>query len=142
MFRGQINKNRVYLLLGKKATMENLIYYSNQAKIIQKFFRGFHSRKYVHHFKKRVAHIRELHVKNERMLKSLHLYHRKMTESKKFRDLNYAQTEFRKIVKNLHHLKSTDNIPGIFNSPFAKMKPKAFGVDLETHLNSNFKADY
>ena len=81
MFRGQINKSLVALLLDKKVTNENFIYYSNQAKIIQKFFRGFHSRKYVHHFKKRVAHIRELHIKNERMLKSLNIYNRKMKES-------------------------------------------------------------
>jgi hypothetical protein len=89
-----------------------------------------------------VAQIRDLHIKNERMVKSLHIYNRKMKAAQKIRDLNFAQREFRKIVRNLHHLKSTVKIPGIYNSPFAKIKPKAFGVDLETHLNSNFNAEY
>ena len=53
-----------------------------------------------------------------------------------------AKKEFSSIVKNLHHLSSTRHIPGIFNSPFAKMKPKAFDIPLEVHLKSSFRAHY
>jgi len=37
---------------------------------------------------------------------------------------------------------STKAIPGVYNAPYAMVKPQAFNVEIETHLRSTFKANY
>ena len=49
-----------------------------------------------------------------------------------------ARSEFNQLAKNLHHLSSTLTIPGVYNPPYARIKPTAFDVDIETHLKSTF----
>lgn len=49
-----------------------------------------------------------------------------------------ARSEFNELAKNLHHLSSTLTIPGIYNPPYARVKPTAFDVDIDTHLKSTF----
>ena len=40
--------------------------------------------------------------------------------------MEQAKAEFASLAKNLHHLTSTKNIPGVYNSPFAMQKPSVF----------------
>ena len=49
-----------------------------------------------------------------------------------------ARSEFNELAKNLHHLSSTLNIPGVYNPPYSRTKPSAFEIDIETHLKSTF----
>lgn len=53
-----------------------------------------------------------------------------------------ARAEFAMITGNLHHLISTKIQPGIYNSPYIAVKPQAFNVDIETHLQTSFKSNY
>lgn len=46
------------------------------------------------------------------------------------------------LAKNLHHLSSTKNIPGVYNSPFALNKPAVFDRTVEDHLKAAFKDTY
>jgi len=55
-----------------------------------------------------------------------------------------ARTEFKQLAKNLHHLSSTKNIPGVYNPPYSLdgSKPQAFSQDVEQHLAETFKENY
>ena len=42
----------------------------------------------------------------------------------------------------MHHLASTKNIPGVYNSPFAVEMPSVFNKTVEEHLTDNFHDTY
>ena len=46
-----------------------------------------------------------------------------------------------KIASNLHHLISTKEIPGVYNTPYLppELKPQVYNADIEEHLKSVFK---
>lgn len=49
--------------------------------------------------------------------------------------------QFNGLATDLHHLISTSNIPGVYNSPYIpeEAKPQVFNADIETHLKAAFK---
>merc|ERR1712232_862549 len=48
------------------------------------------------------------------------------------------RNNFDKLAADLHHLKSTEHIPGVFNSPYVEPL-RAFGQPIEQHLTTTFK---
>ena len=51
------------------------------------------------------------------------------------------KNNFYKIASNLHHLISTKEIPGVYNTPYLppELKPQVYNADIEEHLKSVFK---
>ncbi|KAI4838233.1 hypothetical protein MKS88_002707 [Plasmodium brasilianum] len=117
--KGQIEIFRCKCLLKKmkhqKLEQQKIIFLSDNAIKIQKTFRGFYSRKYIHDFFKRKRQIIEMdnYVKEQReyMLLGLaekenkQLLHNKKLKDKKIHD----------VAKNLHHLVSTKAQRGVYN---------------------------
>ena len=68
---------------------------------------------------------------------SIHNKTLRQAQAKKLRLENESQ--FSRIIKDLHHLASTKSQPGIYNAPYAKQLPKAFNIPIETHIKSAFK---
>ncbi|SBS85235.1 calmodulin binding protein [Plasmodium malariae] len=99
----------------QKLEQQKIIFLSDNAIKIQKTFRGFYSRKYIHDFFKRKRQIIEMdnYVKEQReyMLLGLaekenkQLLHNKKLKDKKIHD----------VAKNLHHLVSTKAQRGVYN---------------------------
>ena len=54
------------------------------------------------------------------------------------------KNNFYKIASNLHHLISTKEIPGVYNTPYLppELKPQVYNADIEEHLKSIFKKNY
>jgi hypothetical protein len=52
--------------------------------------------------------------------------------------------KFYDIASNLHHLVSTNAIPGVYNPPHLseEHKPQIYNSDIETHLKSAFKSSF
>jgi hypothetical protein len=52
--------------------------------------------------------------------------------------------KFYGIASNLHHLVSTNSIPGVYNPPnlSEEYKPQIYNSDIETHLKSAFKSNF
>lgn len=119
-------------------------YFSAQAVVIQKHFRGYYCRKYVHDFYARKEYMRFLEYKNEEIQKQMQDYYEKTSKEDEERREANARKEFRELARNLHHLSSTKTVPGVYNSPFLPddAKPSAFGVPVEKHLKTTFKANY
>lgn len=53
----------------------------------------------------------------------------------------HEKKTFEKLASKLHHLVSTETIPGIYNPPFG-VKQKAYGDDVETHLKTVFQVNF
>ena len=117
-------------------------FFNEQAKIIQKYYRGFYSRKYEHDFYARKSYLQHVQTKNEEVRKQLESFARKTALEEAKLQEQTARTEFHELASNLHHLASTKVIPGVYNPPYSQLKPQAFNVDIETHLKSTFKANY
>ena len=123
---------------------KQFIFYSTMATTIQRFFRGYYERKYKHDFYARKKYLANVVWKNEETLRELSDFQRfqEIEEAKRREDV--AWLELAKVAANVHHLCSTNAIPGIYNPPYVRddMKPQIFNVDVETHLRTTFKANY
>ncbi|KOB85854.1 hypothetical protein PFDG_01303 [Plasmodium falciparum Dd2] len=101
----------------KKAKSEEqaILYLSDNATKIQKIFRGYYSRKYIHDYFKRKMQILEMdnYVKEQRNNMMLGL------EERKKKQLQYDNTmrdkKIHQVAKNLHHLVSTKTQKGVYN---------------------------
>ena len=82
--------------------------------------------------------------KNEETLNEM----RELAANKQY-DLDMKNEEeqknnFYKIASNLHHLASTKEIPGVYNTPYLppELKPQVYNVDIEEHLKSVFRKNF
>jgi hypothetical protein len=55
--------------------------------------------------------------------------------------MDNQKVHFKNLAGKLHHLISTQTIPGIYNPPYSK-KPTAFGQEVESQLKTIFKEKY
>jgi len=119
-------------------------FFSAQAVVVQRHFRGYYCRKYVHDFYARKEYMRFLEFKNEEIRKDMDDYNVKTIKEEEERKEVNAKKEFQELARNLHHLSSTKTIPGVYNSPFMpeEARPAAFGVPVEAHLKQTFKENY
>ena len=97
---------------------------------------------YIHDYFARDNYLEFIKDKNKQTRNELRRYNKAEQEFVRKKSEEQARSEFKNIVKNLHHLKSTAKIPGIYNSQYQNQKPAAFGIDIETHLQSTFHAGY
>merc|ERR1711871_354665 len=134
-FRGHRGRKRVKELKKAKQTEENLLLFHCFANILQKYFRGFYSRKYkASHFKRKrfmqnlvekTIEIRELQYEY-----SIQQALREEREREKERD-----NEVQKLPEGLHHLVSTKHIRGVYNPPPQYLQmPTMKEVPVEQHL--------
>ncbi|CRG99978.1 conserved Plasmodium protein, unknown function [Plasmodium relictum] len=99
----------------QKLEQQIILHMSDNAIKIQKTFRGFYSRKYIHDFFKRKRQIIEInnYVNEQKSKMLLEL------EEKRKNQLLYENklkdTKMHKVAKNLHHLVSTKAQRGIYN---------------------------
>ncbi|KAM3139845.1 hypothetical protein pb186bvf_008087 [Paramecium bursaria] len=115
----------------------NFRYFSNQAITIQRYFRGYHYRKYYIDFSVRKQFLIFLKDKNETFQKELKKIEQQEYEQKKVVEEQMARTEFEKLASNLHHLSSTKLQPGVYNKPYGN-KDIVFDMDVESHLKGVF----
>jgi hypothetical protein len=121
---------------------KNLHYFSQQATLIQKVFRGYFERKYIHNFYMRKNELSALAQKNSQFRQELHQFGRAQAQEAEQYQQQLAHAEFQALAKNLHHLSSTKGIPGVYNSPFSLEKPAVFDRTVEEHLKSAFRQSY
>ncbi len=71
-YRGHLAREKFKKLREEQINKRNIIYFSNQAKVIQKHFRSFHKRKYVHDFFARQQFLDLLQQRNVDFLQDLY----------------------------------------------------------------------
>lgn len=139
--RGMQARARAASIIFTKERAKNNLFFDCVASSIQKYWRGFWSRKYVHSFYARKAYLDKVRDDGEKTNQWLQDRHLRLmdeaNEAKKAKDLG----DFLEITSKLHHLVSTSQTPGIYNQPFASQVPTAFGEPVEKHIRDAHKHD-
>ncbi|ANQ08204.1 Calmodulin binding protein [Plasmodium coatneyi] len=99
----------------QRLEQQAVLYLSDNATKIQKVFRGYYSRKYIHDFFRRKREILEMdaHVKAQKgiMLQGIEEKRKKQL----IHDNKVKDTKIHNAAKNLHHLVSTKAQRGVYN---------------------------
>lgn len=132
--RGVQDRVRVNSLLFNREKRRNELFFDHLAACIQKFFRGYMSRKYVHSFYARQAYLDKIRQDGERTNTYLQERYDRLVEEQNEADKRNAFDEYKSLTKELHHLLSTQSMPGVYNPPYASSVPCAFGEPVENHL--------
>uniref|UniRef100_A0A3Q1ARV8 Spermatogenesis associated 17 n=1 Tax=Amphiprion ocellaris TaxID=80972 RepID=A0A3Q1ARV8_AMPOC len=117
-WRGFTARARVRQMVKAAYFIMKMNFYEEMAVRIQRRWRGFFQRKYIHNFYARKSYLQGVAAKND-------LLRRELDELKKLqrreRDcLAMVKEQEAKVyqAQRLHHLISTKQCPGVFNSPF------------------------
>ncbi|NXR42152.1 SPT17 protein, partial [Zosterops hypoxanthus] len=87
---------------------------------IQKTWRGYYVRKYTHSFYALKKYLKAVSVNNEYVRCELQEYAEMRENEEKMKDLEKKEKKKRYEARKMHYLLSTEQIPGIYNSPFRK----------------------
>ncbi|NXD50086.1 SPT17 protein, partial [Corvus moneduloides] len=87
---------------------------------IQKMWRGYYVRKYNHNFYALKKYLKAVSVNNELVRSELQEYAEMKENEDKMKDLEKKEKEKKYQARKMHYLLSTEQIPGIYNSPFRK----------------------
>ena len=140
VFRGHCGRERARAAREQRAATEESGVFQYYATVIQRAFKGYYSRKYVHDFFARKAYIESIKQKSEELRDQLSGHMEQQIEAEQDRAEAAARDEFKKVTQNLHHLLSTASTPGVYNPPYAQgMVPTAFNVPIEDHLRDGVK---
>ncbi|XP_059202570.1 spermatogenesis-associated protein 17 [Centropristis striata] len=93
-------------------------FYEEMAVRIQQTWRGFFVRKYVHNFYARKSYLEGLSRKNELVRRELHELEELQKRERDCVEMVKVQSARVFQAHRLHHLLSTKQCPGVFNSPF------------------------
>ena len=104
----------VYQLKTQCIETEQALMFDYAASVIQRIFRGYHSRKYNHDFYARKKYLLHIQRKNEHRLERMQQYHMRLAAEHLKTQEETARQEFYKLASSLHHLTSTKAIPGVY----------------------------
>ena len=76
MIRGYLARQKFTIKKKQRFTTKNLKYFDYQARIIQRYFRGYYSRMYIHDFFARSNYIKFIDDKNLETRKELDRYNK------------------------------------------------------------------
>lgn len=113
--------------------------WTRTATVLQKTFRGFYSRRYKHSYYERQAYLNMVNMKDQSIREFSEAVAEQTEEDREMTRVEGEQREFQKLAKDLHHLVSTSNTPGVFNSPYNIEPVRAFGAPVEAQLKTTFQ---
>ncbi|NWH67236.1 SPT17 protein, partial [Geococcyx californianus] len=87
---------------------------------IQKRWRGYYVQKYVHNYYALKKYLEAVSANNEAVRNELQEYAEMKEKEEKRRDLEKKEKEKKYQARKMHYLLSTEQIAGIYNSPFRK----------------------
>ncbi|XP_072237232.1 spermatogenesis-associated protein 17 [Leuresthes tenuis] len=118
IWRGFTARARVRQMVKAAYFIMKMNFYEEMAVRIQQQWRGFFVRKYIHNFYERKSYMEGVIVKNELIRRELDEIEELQTKEKEY--LQMVRKKAAKVTQaqRLHHLVSTKQCPGVFNSPF------------------------
>ncbi|GAQ84387.1 hypothetical protein KFL_001870090 [Klebsormidium nitens] len=112
-----------------------LAYFHAAATVIQRHFRGFHSRKYRHSYYARAAYIAAVLHTTERLRAHLQESYEQQAADAAAAVRATAAAQYQAVLRQSHHLVSTRSCPGVFRAPrHAGGVPALDGLSVEEHL--------
>jgi hypothetical protein len=119
----------------------SMVFFHHCACVIQKFFRGWRSRKHLHDFYGRKNYLEKVSKRGEWTVDYLSREQQDKFMSAKAEEEEQMRGEFNKLAGDLHHLVSTKTIPGVYNPPYNDALPRAFEKPIEQHLRDQCRVN-
>lgn len=95
-------------------------YYHKNATCIQRYWRGYYVRKYIHNYYALKAYLEGLVVKNAVVLEQLKSHEELINEEERTRLQKLEKLNFEREVIEKHYMMSTQSMAGVFNPPHKK----------------------
>ena len=114
VYKGYKTRKSFWKLTSIALSLQRTQFFSSAALCIQRIYRGFYSRKYLHDFHARKKYLKHIEGKNQRRLEKMNKYKQELIADEQKRQEEYARMEFYKLSTNLHHLTSTKAVPGVY----------------------------
>lgn len=114
VYRGYRTRKNFWKLTNMALSHQRKKFFSSSALSIQRIYRGYFSRKYLHDFYARKKYLKYIDGKNQRRLEKMNKYQQQNFVEEQKRQEDYARMEFFKLSTNLHHLTSTKAVPGVY----------------------------
>lgn len=135
--RGWIARSRtksIRILRNQQLTSR---FFMHCAAVIQKFFRGWWSRKHLHDYHGRKKYLHTIEKRGDWTSEYLAEEHKEKLAVAKMEEEEKMRQEFNNLAGELHHLVSTKTIPGVYNPPYNDALPRAFEKPIEQHLRDS-----
>ncbi|XP_008287176.1 spermatogenesis-associated protein 17 [Stegastes partitus] len=118
IWRGFTARARVRQMVKAAYFIMKMNFYEEMAVRIQRRWRGFFVRKYIHNFYARKSYLEGVTMKNESVRRELDELEELQKRERDCLAMVKEQTAKVYQAHRLHHLVSTKQCPGVFNSPF------------------------
>uniref|UniRef100_A0A7S0WHA7 Uncharacterized protein n=1 Tax=Pyramimonas obovata TaxID=1411642 RepID=A0A7S0WHA7_9CHLO len=140
--RGHLGRKRCGNYQRMVAERERKAFFDTCAATIQKWWRGYWSRKYTHSFIARKQYMAAVMAKTVQLSRETDA-HREEEMQRIAQEMDdRMHEEFWQSCKGRHHLVSTFVRPGVFNSPYAEFLggiPSMDGIPVEEHLRDTIR---
>lgn len=137
--RGWLARVRTRALRLERTMALNTVFFHHCASVIQKFFRGWWSRRYLHDYYGRKGYLEKVAKRGDWTKEYLRRHHENKVAEAKAEEETQMRQEFDNLAGELHHLVSTKSIAGVYNPPYNDVLPKAFEKPIEQHLRDSCK---
>jgi hypothetical protein len=134
VMRGFLARSRTRALRLDRNRRLNALFFHHCAAVVQKFFRGWWSRRHLHDYYGRKGYLEKVQKRGEYTSAFLAREFQERLAQAKADEENQTRKEFDNLAGELHHLISTKNCPGVYNPPYNDALPRAFDLPIEQHL--------
>ncbi|XP_039553930.1 spermatogenesis-associated protein 17 [Passer montanus] len=119
-WRGYLRRKYFREVVERAYFIKKQKFYNEMAVRIQKTWRGYYVRKYIHNFYALKKYLNAVSLNNKLVRHELQKYAEMKENEEKMKDLEKKEKEKKYQAQKMHYLLSTEQIPGIYNSPFRK----------------------
>ncbi|NXO97087.1 SPT17 protein, partial [Certhia brachydactyla] len=119
-WRGYLRRKHFREIVERAYFIKKLKFYNEMAVRIQRMWRGYYVRRYIHNFYALKKYLKAVSVNNKLVRSELQEYAEMKENEEKTKDLEKKEKEKKYQARKMHYLLSTEQIPGIYNSPFRK----------------------
>jgi hypothetical protein len=138
-FRGHRGRGVASRMRQVRLEEELLSIFNFHTIVVQRFFRGFLSRKYNHDHRRQKAYLQEVVNIGEVIRAELAAHEEQLQRQQDINAEKARNEELLAVASNLHHLIGTRTCPGIYSSPYFSEVPTIQGVPVEEHLANSAK---
>ncbi|XP_005999002.1 spermatogenesis-associated protein 17 [Latimeria chalumnae] len=117
-WRGYLGRKYFRNLVKTAYYIMKMNFYNEMAVRIQRRWRGYYVRKYVHNYYALKRYLEGLIIKNEIVRKELEKFAVMKEREKEKKKLEKEERRKDYQARKMHYLLSTEQIPGVFNSPY------------------------
>lgn len=137
VMRGWLGRAKARAVRAKLNRRLHSLFFEHCASVIQKYYRGFRSRRWLHNFHGRKQYLEKIEQRGEYTKEWLQRYEAEEQQRCKQEEETKTRDEFDNLAGDLHHLVSTKAMPGVYNPPYNDVLPQAFGKPIEGHLRDS-----